>query len=108
ETEYAKLITNELKNIKGVTVYDNMHSATTAGVISFNIGSLHSEQIGEELDKMMIAVRAGYHCSALAHESAGTTEQGTVRVSPGLFNNCQEIKRFIFCTNKIALGRKIC
>ena len=108
ETGYTKLIISELKNIKGVTVYDNMHSDTASGVVCFNIGSLHSEQVGEQLDEMRIAVRAGYHCSALAHVSAGTTGQGTVRVSPGLFNCRNEIKKFIFCINKIALGRKIC
>lgn len=108
ESEYTKLLVSELKNIKGVTVYDAMYSKTPSAVVSFNVGSLHSEQVGEALDRMMIAVRAGYHCSALAHESAGTTETGTVRVSPGIFNNRQEIKKFIFCTNKIALGRKIC
>lgn len=108
EAELTSLITSELKNIRNITVYDNMHARQTAGVISFNIGSMHSEEVGEMLNKMNIACRAGYHCSALAHEYAGTTEQGVVRVSPGLFNNRQDIKNFIFCTNKIAMGRKIC
>ena len=30
-----------------------------------------------------IAVRAGLHCAPLAHESAGTLQTGTVRVSFG-------------------------
>ena len=30
-----------------------------------------------------IAVRAGLHCAPLAHESAGTLQRGTVRVSFG-------------------------
>ena len=35
------------------------------------------------LAKQGIAVRAGLHCAPLAHESAGTLETGTVRVSFG-------------------------
>ena len=35
------------------------------------------------LGKRGIAVRAGLHCAPLAHESAGTIAQGTVRVSFG-------------------------
>ena len=30
-----------------------------------------------------IAVRAGLHCAPLAHESAGTLDTGTVRISFG-------------------------
>ena len=37
----------------------------------------------EELADMGIAVRAGLHCAPLAHESAGTLDTGTVRISFG-------------------------
>ncbi|MGN1444336.1 MAG: aminotransferase class V-fold PLP-dependent enzyme [Acutalibacteraceae bacterium] len=102
ENRMTEFLTSELKNIGGVTVYDNMHSKTLSGVLSFNIGNAHSEQIGDKLDKMQIACRAGYHCSALAHTSALTDKQGTVRVSPGYFNNMQDIKKLVYCIKKIA------
>lgn len=108
ESEQTRRITEQLKNIKGVTVYDNMHSSVLSGVVSFNIGQVHSEQIGEKLDQMLIACRAGYHCSALAHKKANTTDQGTVRISPGIFTDDQDIKKLIFCINKIAMEVKIC
>jgi len=41
------------------------------------------EEAAEHLAKKGIAVRAGLHCAPLAHESAGTLETGTVRVSFG-------------------------
>ena len=107
ESRLTEWITSELKNINGVTVYDNMHSKTNSGVISFNIGKIHSEQIGELLDQNNIACRAGYHCSALAHKSASTIAQGTVRISPGFFNGINDIKKLIFCINKIAMRQKI-
>ena len=41
------------------------------------------EEVAEKLAKRGIALRAGLHCAPLAHESAGTLETGTVRVSFG-------------------------
>ena len=41
------------------------------------------EAAAETLAGRGIAVRAGLHCAPLAHESAGTLETGTVRVSFG-------------------------
>ena len=38
---------------------------------------------GQKLARKGIAVRAGLHCAPLAHESAGTLETGTVRLSFG-------------------------
>ena len=53
-----------------------------AGTVSFQAG-LDCEEAAERLAKQGIAVRAGLHCAPLAHESAGTLETGTVRVSFG-------------------------
>jgi selenocysteine lyase/cysteine desulfurase len=39
--------------------------------------------MAEKLGAFGIAVRAGLHCAPLAHESAGTLETGTVRISFG-------------------------
>ena len=39
------------------------------------------EEAAAFLAKQGIAVRAGLHCAPFAHESAGTLESGTVRVS---------------------------
>lgn len=41
------------------------------------------EDTAAMLDRQGIAVRAGLHCAPLAHESAGTLQTGTVRVSFG-------------------------
>ena len=41
------------------------------------------ETAAQMLAKRGFAVRAGLHCAPLAHESAGTLETGTVRVSFG-------------------------
>lgn len=53
-----------------------------AGTVSF-VPNMDCEEMAQKLALRGIAVRAGLHCSPLAHESAGTLETGTVRVSFG-------------------------
>ena len=53
-----------------------------AATVSF-VPHCDCEEAAEHLAKRGIAVRAGLHCAPLAHESAGTMETGTVRVSFG-------------------------
>ena len=53
---------------------------------------LTQEELAEKLAKQGIAVRAGLHCAPLAHESAGTLETGTVRVSFGVDACPQQIE----------------
>lgn len=60
----------------GLPVYTGAHQA---GVVSFV--TKNCEETAELLGTMGICVRAGLHCAPLAHESAGTLETGTVRVS---------------------------
>lgn len=54
-----------------------------AGTLSFLPGIDCEEAAGLLADRG-VAVRAGLHCAPLAHESAGTLETGTVRVSFGI------------------------
>jgi len=53
-----------------------------AGTVSF-VAPMDCEDAARILGEGGIAVRAGLHCAPLAHESAGTLDTGTVRVSYG-------------------------
>lgn len=53
-----------------------------SGTVSFLPG-MDCQEAAQKLARQGIAVRAGLHCAPLAHESAGTLESGTVRVSFG-------------------------
>lgn len=64
---------------KGLRVFAGPHQAAT---VSF-LGEEDCEETAQRLAEKGIAVRAGLHCAPLAHESAGTIETGTVRVSFG-------------------------
>ena len=48
-----------------------------------------------------IAVRSGLHCAPLAHESAGTLETGTVRVSVGFDTFPGQIAEFLRAASKM-------
>lgn len=52
------------------------------GTLSF-VPRCDVEEMAEFLSKQSVAVRAGLHCAPLAHQSAGTLDTGTVRVSFG-------------------------
>ena len=48
-----------------------------------------------------IAVRAGLHCAPLAHESAGTLDTGTIRVSFGADANQAQVRAFLRAASKL-------
>ena len=74
----AKRCADRLKNV-GMRVFTGAHQG---GTVSF-VPPIDCEILAEKLGRKNIAVRAGLHCAPLAHESAGTLETGTVRVSFG-------------------------
>ncbi len=63
----------------GFTVFAGQHQS---GTVSF-VGRKDCQEIAEALAGHGICVRSGLHCAPLAHESAGTLETGTVRLSFG-------------------------
>ena len=75
----------------GCTVYAAGQSK--AGVISFNIGSVHPFDVGTLLDQQGVAVRTGHHCAEPLIDYLGVP--GTVRVSFGLYNDKNDVDAFI-------------
>ena len=63
------------------------------GVLSLCVRGMDCETAAERLAERGAAVRAGLHCAPLAHESAGTLECGTVRLSLSAFNTEEEMLR---------------
>lgn len=76
-TQAVKLVKGLQK--LGLTVYSGPDQS---GTVSF-VPRGDCEELGEKLAQRGIAVRAGLHCAPLAHESAGTLDTGTVRISFG-------------------------
>ena len=77
ETELRRCVSG--LNALGFRVYSGKDQLST---VSF-VPNCDCELLADALGKEGIAVRAGLHCAPLAHESAGTLETGTVRISFG-------------------------
>lgn len=75
------------------------------GTVSF-LAPGDCEELASELGQRGVAVRAGLHCAPLAHESAGTLETGTVRVSCGIGTTPDQIDRFLEILAGILKKRK--
>lgn len=78
EQMQAKKCGEALKKL-GFTVFTGPHQG---GTVSF-VGKGDCEALADTLGRRGIAVRAGLHCAPLTHESAGTLDTGTVRISFG-------------------------
>lgn len=78
------------------------NGADQSGVLSFTVEGTDCEAVAEKLSGQGIAVRAGLHCAPLAHQTAGTLESGTIRVSFSVFNTKQQVERTVFAIRKIA------
>lgn len=72
-----------------LTVYGGTGSAERGGIFSFNLGDVHSHDVGMILDSAGIAVRAGFHCAQPLMRRFGIP--GTVRASYYLYNTREEI-----------------
>ena len=70
------------------------------GTVSFLPG-MDCEEAAAFLARQKIAVRAGLHCAPLAHESAGTIETGTVRVSFGMDADPVQAEVFLKAVSKL-------
>lgn len=75
------------------------------GVLSFLVEDVDCILLGEALSRRGIAQRAGLHCAPLAHETAGTVETGTIRLSPGPENTPEEIQLFHAALEACLQGR---
>ena len=73
-----------------------------AGVISLQFNNLDCEEIGTILAANDIAVRAGLHCAPKAHESAGTLDEGTVRLSFCAYSTNDELTQISELIKKTA------
>ena len=90
ESALAKMCARGLRS-RGFTVFSGEDQA---GTVSFLPG-MDCEEAAGRLAQRGIALRAGLHCAPLAHESAGTLETGTLRVSFGYDSTPEHCKRLL-------------
>ncbi|MNN99461.1 putative cysteine desulfurase [compost metagenome] len=72
------------------------------GIVAFRLAGADASEVAFILDQsFQIAVRAGYHCTPLAHESAGTMETGAVRASVGYFTTKEDVEALVDAVKEI-------
>lgn len=102
ERTLCGLLQQSLEQIPGVKIFSGEHQT---GVLSFLVEDVDCILLGEALSRRGIAQRAGLHCAPLAHETAGTIETGTIRLSPGPENTPEEVKLFSSALEACLRGR---
>ena len=90
EQRQAKLCARELEEL-GYKVFCGEH---LLGTVSF-VPNGDCEELAEHLACNGICVRAGLHCAPFAHESAGTLDTGTVRISFGWDNTAWQREKLL-------------
>lgn len=75
----------------GLKVFSGEHQC---GTVSF-LTNMDCELLAQKLSERGVAVRAGLHCAPLAHQTAGTLETGTVRISFGYDANIGQSVNFL-------------
>ena len=92
EFNMCRYLYDRLKRLPNIEIYSPhpcfLH---TAPVISFNLKNKTSDETAGILNGKNIAVRAGLHCAPLAHKKTLTEQNGSVRVSLGVFNTKKEL-----------------
>ncbi len=104
---------DKIKRISGITLYNYPDKQDTIGVIPFNIEGVHHSLVSAILSyEAGIAVRNGFFCAhpycerllgysekdmEIFFENSDMPFPGMVRASFGLYNNYNEIDRFVNC-----------
>jgi len=87
EMRLMEILLDGLSSIPGVSIWGPCSPADQVAVLSFTVDDLDPAEVGSYLEQTRnIQVRVGLHCSPESHRTIGTFPEGTVRVSPGLFN----------------------
>jgi cysteine desulfurase / selenocysteine lyase len=73
-----------------------------AGVVSFVLNGIRTEDVGKALDREGIAVRAGHHCAQPILRRFGL--ESTVRPSFALYNTSEDVEVLVATVRRIALG----
>lgn len=91
-TKYA---IEQISKIDGVELYN---PTTDTGIITFNIKGIHPHDVATIYDENNIAIRAGHHCAQLITKWLGC--MGTLRATIYIYNDYQDIDRFVAVTKE--------
>jgi cysteine desulfurase/selenocysteine lyase len=85
-TQYAL---DKLSAIEGLHIYGPADVKQQTGIISFNVGDVHSHDLGQIAGEHNVAIRAGHHCCQPLMEALGVA--ATARVSFAPYNTREDV-----------------
>ncbi|MGO4374700.1 aminotransferase class V-fold PLP-dependent enzyme [Paenibacillus sp. MCAF20] len=92
EWTLAQRMMEGLSTVPGLKLLGPKLGEQRTGIVAFIIDGIDPSELSFILDQhYSIAVRAGFHCTPLAHACAGTTSTGAIRASVGLFTTEDEV-----------------
>lgn len=96
EWDLTQHMMDGLSSVQGIRMLGPEIGQPRTGLLSFTVEGYDSAQLAFQLDRNYgIAVRSGFHCTPLAHESAGTTASGAVRASVGYNTSINDVNALI-------------
>lgn len=102
EWELTQLVMEELQSLAEISIIGPSLGESRTGIVSFTMAGRDASDVAFALDRDYgIAVRAGYHCTPLGHQAAGTLEGGAVRVSVGYNTTTQDVEALIFAIKSL-------
>ncbi|WP_128895594.1 aminotransferase class V-fold PLP-dependent enzyme [Longirhabdus pacifica] len=103
EWKLTEEMMRELNKIKGVSLLGPSIDEKRTGVVAFQMEGMDASEVAFILDQhYSIAVRSGYHCSPLAHETAGSIDNGAIRASVGYCTTEEEVESLIRAVKEIS------
>lgn len=102
EWELTQRMMEGLSSIRGVNILGPDLGMPRTGIVSFVVEQRDASELAFKMDREYgIAVRAGFHCTPLAHMAAGTENTGAVRASVGLWTSKEDVDIMVDAMAKI-------
>lgn len=103
ESALLSTLLHGLRDIPRMTIYGACDPDLQVGVVSVNIADLDPGEVAQRLEAHFgILTRSGLHCAPWAHETIGTLNRGTLRLSLSWATTESEIERVLRALHKIA------
>lgn len=93
EWELSQYMMEGLQEVGGLRILGPALGQARTGIVAFVSERYSASELAFRLDREYgIAVRAGYHCTPLAHMASGTEQTGAIRASMGISTSRDEVE----------------
>lgn len=93
EWELTQYMMEGLQEVGGLRILGPALGQARTGIVAFVSERFSASELAFRLDREYgIAVRAGYHCTPLAHMVSGTEQTGAIRASVGISTSRDEVE----------------